>query len=778
MGDYSGFTLRMYDPDSPTTQIGSDININSGSARSYTVIDFLDPDDTAKALFSIEPNGSDGDADETAAVKNVYEPDAWATYVYEYPDEVNQADPVDYVASAWENADHYAPGVKANEEDVDPVWDLGWASAGEYKLSLHNLPRHTWVEVNIQITANAGIGNTSVLTATAGVEVLNSHMDDDWGVQEWNIEDQIKHTDSDLDIYFSMSLPTMTTFSFDVVQVFTEIPFVSLSTSGYGTEGGTDATVTVSRQASGEMLDEPLVVGVADEGGTATPGDDYSFAGPVTIPARDLPTEGGTTRTVPFGTVNDNTPEWTEWTNLHISDTELYKVATPSPVEVDIIDDNDMRLNGLPSDLLMNLDDDNNNSVPDRDESSVAGENDLYEMYFEYPAPNLPGATVSLDVPSALKLWEDKYKTTLLHAGNYSWTLDGTSTSLPPKVFYAEAIGGSDEVDDIVVIAQDSDAATRPGRPSTTTTTRSTEATSRGAIITWVTAPGGQKNVVGPAGDVIVGQQMGLVGSVFGPGDKTYSWKIGGAIVKDYLANDTAGRDDPITNQDLQGNVIAFYWYDGQFNGQNNQVSLTATVGGQAVPVAPATFKVYRPRAKIKGQVVQQPQWQAFNNKSASAFKIEKTTLDIPAGFAGTTQWVTLVGDCDIRYQDANGWSQLITSPGLDKSYPHPKDGDDWITDVPSLIPSGTDLAGYDNTTWTDYYMFIPSNVANPIPVPLRRISRRVQQRIDKLNGAWQVKLGSHAWIDPQDADSLIFPEWNHNVKDDNQWQASNAPPL
>jgi hypothetical protein len=770
VGDYSGFTLRMYDPDSPTTQIGSDININSGSARSYTVIDFLDPDDTAKALFSIEPNGSDGDADETAAVKNVYEPDAWATYVYEYPDEVNQADPVDYVASAWQNADHYAPGVKANEEDVDPVWDLGWASAGEYKLSLHNLPRHTWVEVNIQITANAGIGNTSVLTATAGVEVLNSHMDDDWGVQEWNVEDQIKHTDSDLDIYFSMSLPTMTTFSFDVVQVFTEIPFVSLSTSGYGTEGGTDATVTVSRQASGEMLDEPLAVDIQDSGGTASRGADYGFDGSITIPGPDDTVPGATSALETFGIVDDGLPEWTEDTSLNIEDTDQYKVTSSTPRYVDIVDD-DLYLSGLPDTLQINNDDDNDNGIPDMDETAgVAGEDDLHAIYFDYPQENRPGAEISLNLPG-LRAYTGSDGSGPLQS--LSWTLDGSAESLPPRAFYVGAISGSAAIGDVIGFAQATDAGAQPtGRATTTTNASTNPSTASGVNITYAGAAHGSEF---NAGDVYVGQHIEITATPLGPGNHAgavYKWEIPGRKVAGWETAEDAqlktSSGHPLAFTDDNHATVEYYWVDGG----DREVVLTGSDAGNSFKGS-VRFRVIRPDVTVQVMKAQPTSidgpggdWQirlgkpTQNPNDAGIWLLANPN---PAPNGASYNWVSLI-NASIAHKAPNVAQKTRTTGGdywLDTAYDYPGVS---FTDSPYWRLANDESATVSESfrTWLTYRP--PGDDSIYVPLKLTEWSwGGTASILPPQLGQGYAQNGKNTDPHPKITESYDYPEWDNN---------------
>lgn len=111
------------------------------------------------------------------------------------------------------------------------------------------------------------------------------------------------------------------------------------------------------------------------------------------------------------------------------------------------------------------------------------------------------------------------------------------------------------------------------------------------------TIAGGSTTVItGSTSNVMVGQKISLTGSAEPAGLTVTggSWTVPGTLVKSYSQTTASAGSAALSNSDLSGGTIGYYWIAGGTAGTSQVVKYQATVGGASVS-ASTTFNVWRP---------------------------------------------------------------------------------------------------------------------------------------------------------------------------------------
>jgi len=285
--------------------------------------------------------------------------------------------------------------------------------------------------------------------------------------------------------------------------------------------------------------------------------------------------------------------------------------------------------------------------------------------------------------------------------------------------------------------------------------------------------------------DVIVGEKISLVGDllpddvVFMPEDIISTiWTIPEKRIKDYVADKDFAKAYELEEGDLDDSSVDFYWVDGA---DNRDVSYTFTINGKDF-IADATFDVKRPDALIDTELGDVDVGTTFGYWALSFGKkeikpgIEFTkTVNVPAGFAGDTQWVQVVDDTTRRFrvESTGDWYRFEKFNACDTVYPYPPVTDLTTNDSPLIGLEGQDLYGnpvdLDGATMDDnftmYLMFKPDGVGN-IWVPLRRVSWGWTGECLKAGSTWNGTdlVDDDKWAN-NDVDCIHHPQWIQNIE-------------
>jgi hypothetical protein len=552
-----------------------------------------------------------------------------------------------------------------------------------------------------------------------------------------------------------------------------------LGGAGKIVEGGQGRTLQVRREGS-TML--PLDVQLEYSGGGESE--------VVTLPSQVTFNKGQSIVEIPVTAVDDSELEWTELLVVQVqeSDDYLYHPLSvhgdyPWSIDVEIVDNDSISIGNLPETLWVNNDDDNENGISDSDETGgVSGEDDLYELTLEVPQDIKPGARVSLSAPPMVKLWADSGKQTRLGDGrNVTWVY-GQDDS-PPASVWVEAVNGSTQVGDVILLAQATDSETTHanGRPtsSPTTTQSQTDATSF-----FVGISQHQQNITGKEIVKFAGEPMLLDAILEGPGTDTSTvlWNVEGKCIADYVATQNVGVVIPLDDDLLDDKKILFYWIDGTNDGSARNVKLTAHVGNQSISRT-ATFNVKKPtNVRISAQVGDVYIGDAPDpTKYLLAFRGEFVRDDIylpgisfqSSGFdqntfPGQLQWVQTFNFSERRHKLAGNPNWFLgnltaeNGPFLDTNYPYsrlPSTEDSPYTRFEKA--AFTVVERHDSATMT---LMWQSSTPGSIPVSLR-----------ELDWFWKAsaELGPNGWIagpsdhsdNPQDAATDELPTWKHNLE-------------
>lgn len=76
----------------------------------------------------------------------------------------------------------------------------------------------------------------------------------------------------------------------------------------------------------------------------------------------------------------------------------------------------------------------------------------------------------------------------------------------------------------------------------------------------------------------------------------TYQWSIPGETVKGFQESVTTGQKVDLPNADLESPNPSFYWYNGTFGGDSQELSVTITILNEKTIILKGKCNVYRPR--------------------------------------------------------------------------------------------------------------------------------------------------------------------------------------
>ena len=144
------------------------------------------------------------------------------------------------------------------------------------------------------------------------------------------------------------------------------------------------------------------------------------------------------------------------------------------------------------------------------------------------------------------------------------------------------------------------------------------------------------------------------------------------------------------------------------------------------------------------------------------------STITVPSGFSGTTQWVQIVLNPYRSRQDTNGVSWVLTENGappyLDTTYPY-KNKFGITADVAKDSPGMSLSTSFPGMTLSNSFkMWLMFKPTDGQWVPLRTVNWNCSGSVSLSGGNWV--LNSRSWsTNPPDADSgIAYPQWNSNV--------------
>lgn len=271
-------------------------------------------------------------------------------------------------------------------------------------------------------------------------------------------------------------------------------------------------------------------------------------------------------------------------------------------------------------------------------------------------------------------------------------------------------------------------------------------------------------NVTGTTQTVVVGQQIQLSAVQnlpSGLGATSNNWTIPGSIVGGYIHGSTGALVAPT----VSGTAPVFYW----ITPGSEQVQYSYCMNnGQCSQTVTATFTVEGPTVTFDPPVTGTVEVVGntrigFDPSSGDIGVYFYISLAPPNGYSGTIQWAQLVTGFSAIYKSPNV-TTTCTFPayGIDSGYPY-------STSIPandSPFDTITDPTGNPNTETTTSFsaqMFLlwePSNVPNPIPVPLgsSNWAWNGDATLDTTTNKWSINSGSasaNSFVD-----SATYPTW------------------
>lgn len=229
-------------------------------------------------------------------------------------------------------------------------------------------------------------------------------------------------------------------------------------------------------------------------------------------------------------------------------------------------------------------------------------------------------------------------------------------------------------------------------------------------------------NVTNTTRDVIVGQQINLVGEVQPSGQTISSrqWTVPGERVANYTASASQGQVTELTS--LTSSTVDFYWVDGE---EGRQVTYSVTIGSRNF-TATATFNVKRPTSNVTtttGPILVRDEdgncILRFGVPGSPGIDFIRTR-QLPAGFSGTTQWVQ-IADPVRREKRNNSTCWQLTGGGLDRDYPY-ETVEQTTEDSPGANLEDNSVEESVDDSYTMWLMFKPSQ-AGSIWVPLKQVT-------------------------------------------------------
>jgi hypothetical protein len=418
--------------------------------------------------------------------------------------------------------------------------------------------------------------------------------------------------------------------------------------------------------------------------------------------------------------------------------------------------------------IWQNTEDANDDGVPDYKESGpINGETQLATVTINAPLGADDYGTEDLAWPSAIKLYADNEKRTLL--GTLS--LDGTTYTLvwnasqaaTTRTFYAEDVVSSTSLGDRSFslsesLSYDADSTpptTEPAPPNPTTSPSTSKATTeptfsivsnRDGTLDTSTAQAKGSN----AKEALVGQQI-QVWVEAGPaalhvGTPKYTWSIPGEPVLSFSGTPKTSvkvlLPSPVTS--VGDKKVTFYWIKGSTTGE----ALTVSVADAANPTGTSTssFDVYTPTVKLHGTATTDR--PAFHVGEVPGFPgnflqfgnspFNKPVAKISPGYsftgsvttpqfndsAGSIAFVQLVQATE-KYTPAGKAEVTVSTKGyeLDTKFPlhasavaaantTPITKADLFRDSPGILVTGRTLVDF-HEDFDDYFMYQPSGSAS-----------------------------------------------------------------
>jgi hypothetical protein len=290
--------------------------------------------------------------------------------------------------------------------------------------------------------------------------------------------------------------------------------------------------------------------------------------------------------------------------------------------------------------------------------------------------------------------------------------------------------------------------------------------------------------------DVMVGTHIILAGVVSPPGLTVTSkeWDIPGETVKSYSQSQQTGSALPLTPSDKLTDSLSYYWIDGSFAGDSQEVEYSVIVEGNLFD-ATTTFVVFRPTSELSSTIANNPVnvGSVVNDqgepKMALRFRNDTQpgicwngTVTTPPNGIGQIAFTQLAEHHEIAIRDDNT-TFANTSEGafwVDNKLGIQYDGTDLIegSDTAPISRSDSPCA-YLAPSWTNVtvsmhfklYLMYKSDEAGSIWVTLKELTwywTGNTLRPPPLPSDWAIPTGiDYSTPNPEGVDSICLPQWS-----------------
>ena len=422
--------------------------------------------------------------------------------------------------------------------------------------------------------------------------------------------------------------------------------------------------------------------------------------------------------------------------------------------------------------VRLNNDDDNGNGTPDKNDSGMtAGENDLVEAIIRSPGVLITQANQwsgTLTASAGIKVWLDSQRNQLLLNSSGSVTRDLYDISFPQSV-YVEGIAA--------------------GTATLTWEVKSGQRTVSSDFVKFtvvgIDITGGGSPLPGTATNVMVGQHIVLDGVVSAGNAKVTNiqWTVPGNRIRNYTQSqdldDSKGVVETLDAADLKADHVEYYWIDG---GTNLNVNLSIVINGIHFS-ADTYFNVLRPTATMESRTTRNEHpIDIINNNYMGLGTPDATdtngitwTAYVESPIGGSIAFTQLVNsDCIFTYP--TGRSLELSTRGefmLDTNTQYANEYLPIAANTGAILIS-TDSPGgpvgsgnhVSNTGYFETFLMYKPDGLDSIWVTLRQLHWWWSGDASPLSGtpAKWILDGSDYSHDPTSMDSILLPQWEHNV--------------
>jgi len=286
---------------------------------------------------------------------------------------------------------------------------------------------------------------------------------------------------------------------------------------------------------------------------------------------------------------------------------------------------------------------------------------------------------------------------------------------------------------------------------------------------------------------VIVGQQVNLQ-AVLDPSLPTpsnFTWNVGGSVISNYVVAAGSSSAQVLSLTQTNSASVNFYWVSG---GQQMATCTVVLANGTPIPVY-AGFNVKRPSSSlnvvgvgtitcdanyyIQGVKVTAP-WFHFGDGAGNPGVLFTNVADLSV--PGSNQWVQVASVSQSETTNSGiVWSYIAA--GVDGFFPYQSvRAPQAVADSPGLgnpdDPTGLNNY-YTTATVGDFYdmwlMFMPTNTANSVWVPLKKVHWGWGGTIARTGTVWSVTSGTASITTPVVSDTpnaTNYPTWTQKAQD------------